>query len=422
MRVGNPEAKDRSAIPRLRICGDWSATTGLANAARRLALALLEAGADLAVETIASGAPRLASLFPAELRPLQDHIESQVTLWTLNVNELPQLPRDELNDEDPLRYHIATWYWELPTMPKWMQDQIRRVSEIWVPTRFVQRAVRRYTAKAVTVVPPVVPTFRYSGNVSVLRDRLGVPARRTLFLFTFDYNSTVSRKNPFGVIQAFAHAFAGDRHRFAPFLILKMINADRDPAFVRAVEEAIRPLEALLIREHVSADDLAGLFHASDVYVSLHRSEGFGLGLAEAMAIGKPVIGTAYSGNMDFMTVGNSCLVGYRLRQIDDQDYHHNAGMESTYTRGSLWAEPDLDQAAAWMDILASDARLRQEIGAAGREVVLGQYAPTAVGRLALDRLHDVYHRREIGQPINAGAHRAPIVSDPEGLDQVPRR
>jgi glycosyltransferase involved in cell wall biosynthesis len=142
-----------------------------------------------------------------------------------------------------------------------------------------------------------------------------------------------------------------------------------------------------VLNRHLSQQELANLFHACDVYVSLHRSEGFGLGMAEAMAIGKPVIGTGYSGNIDFMNGGDSCPVGYRLRLIDSNDFEDAPGMATVYTEGTLWAEPDLDQAAQWMQLLASDEPLRHRIGASAEAAIGASFSEEVVSRIAVARL-----------------------------------
>jgi glycosyltransferase involved in cell wall biosynthesis len=367
----------------LRLCGDWSATTGLAEAARRLAVALIHEGAHITVSTFASGAPREDFLFPAELEPIEDCRDGCLSLWTLNINELHQVPDEEFGGGV---YSVARWFWEFPTVPNWMLPQFERVSEIWAPSRFVRRAMMRYTQKPVLVIPPVVPVFRVESGAGTVRGRLGISSERVVFLMSFDYNSTVSRKNPFGVVDAFARAFSGTSAS-RPLLVIKVINMDKDSAFAaRLIQEANR-VGAVVIDRHMTSRELAALFHASDVYVSLHRSEGFGLGLAESMAIGKPVIGTAYSGNLDFMSVHNSCLVGYRLRPVDDTDYLYNRGMADTYVRGGLWAEPDVDQAAAWMDILASDEAYRKHIGEQAAHTIASRYSEKAVAHAALARL-----------------------------------
>jgi glycosyltransferase involved in cell wall biosynthesis len=143
----------------------------------------------------------------------------------------------------------------------------------------------------------------------------------------------------------------------------------------------------VLIDEHLSPDDLGDLFHAADVYVSLHRSEGFGLGLAEAMAIGKAVIGTAYSGNVDFMNGANSCPVGYRVRPITVDDHRYQGAVGSVYRQGLLCAEPDVEQAARWMRALAADAGLRRRLGAAASETIAARFSEEAVVDAAMERL-----------------------------------
>jgi glycosyltransferase involved in cell wall biosynthesis len=116
-----------------------------------------------------------------------------------------------------------------------------------------------------------------------------------------------------------------------------------------------------------------------DCFVSLHRSEGFGLGLAEAMYQGKPVIGTDWSGNTDFMNAENSCPVRYSLERLD-QSF-------GPYSKGQTWAEPDSDHAAWFMRRLVEDDSYRRRIAAAGQETIRSDYSPRAVGRRYLERL-----------------------------------
>lgn len=387
----------------LKVCGDWSATTGLAQAGRRLALALLRAGIDLTVASYASGAPRIDSLFPDELRALQDGPSRPVSLWTLNVNELHQVSDDELAPGGRPTYDIATWFWELPTLPPWMRRQFTRISELWAPSKFVERTWCLYTDKPVYVVPPVVPIFRADTDNRTLRDGLGLPRRPTIFLASFDFNSTVSRKNPLGVVDAYARAFS-EAGNDGPLLVMKAINLERNPDFAGLLLERIEGVGGILIDRQMTAEEFSNLFHACDVYVSLHRSEGFGLGLAESMAIGKPVIGTAYSGNLDYMSADNSCLVGYALREIDASDQTHNPGMEETYVRGELWAEPDLDQAATWMQLLHTDQSLRRDIGTKAAATIRADFSEEAVSRAALLRLKDLYDQLGIDGPVNGSA------------------
>ena len=155
-----------------------------------------------------------------------------------------------------------------------------------------------------------------------------------VFLFTFDFNSSVLRKNPLGVVEAYRRAFGTDP--VATRLVIKAINLANSPTFEADLRAAVASVHGVVIDEHLTAGELGDVFHATDVYVSLHRSEGFGLGLAEAMALGKAVVGTAYSGNVDFMHGGNSALVGFRLRPVVPDDHRYSGAVGTVYRPGFL--------------------------------------------------------------------------------------
>ena len=383
---GSSGLATRSGVLGLNVHGDWSATTGLAHAGRRLCLGLLHQGVPLSVKTLSSKQPRDDRLFPPEFIPLAHEPIQPIDLWTLNINEFHLAADVELRSPRTHQYHIATWYWELAAIPEWLTHQFDRVDEIWAPTSFVRRAFLRYTKKPVHIVPAIVPEFIPSGERVELRAHFGLSDDKVVFLFTFDFNSSVGRKNPQGVVEAFTKAFPL-RGSNSPTLVLKGINMERDPEFYKIMQEGIAKVDGLLINSHLSNLEMADLFNACDVYVSLHRSEGFGLGMAEAMGIGKPVIGTGYSGNLDFMNVTNSCLVGYRLRPVSGADHAYNPTAADIYPEGTLWAEPDIDQAVEWMRMLAADERLRDQIGQAGRRTISPAFSEDAVSRIAVSRL-----------------------------------
>ena len=392
-------------VPGLNVHGDWTATTGLAHAARRLCVGLRSQGVPIAIETVASHAPTDPSLLPPELDQAEWGRSHPVDLWTLNLNEFHLVPDDQLRSPRMRRHHIVTWYWELPDVPPSLAPQFDRVDEIWVPSQFVRRAFVRQTRQPMTVVPTIVPTFVASDRPSVLRDKFGLPRDTVTFLFSFDFNSTVGRKNPLAVVDAFARAFP-ERSERAPVLVMKAVHLGRAPEFAAVLADAVERAGGILVDSLLSGQELADLFHACDVYVSLHRSEGFGLGMAEAMAIGKPVIATGYSGNLDFMNVANSCLVGYRLRPVTPDDHRYNPEMSGTEAIGSLWAEPDLEHAARWMRLLATDEQLRRRIGERGRQTIQASFTEEAVGRIVLARLRtlaDELHLEAPCSPAGAG-------------------
>ena len=160
-----------------------------------------------------------------------------------------------------------------------------------------------------------------------------------MFLFMFDFFSVFERKNPIGLIEAFCRAF---RPGEGPFLVIKAINGDaRLPLLEKLRAAAADRSDVIIIDKYWLAQEKNDLLGLCDCYVSLHRSEGLGLTMAEAMGLEKPVIATGYSGNLHFMTVDNSYLVDYVTQAVP-------VGC-SPYPEGVPWADPDLDHAAECM-------------------------------------------------------------------------
>jgi len=253
---------------------------------------------------------------------------------------------------------VACWFWELPRVPDAWQEAIAAVDEIIVATAFVADAFRAVTDKPVTCIP--FPLLDAEPS-ALSRADFGLPEGAFVFLCTFDCNSSVARKNPGAVVKAFRAAFPPERQDVV--LLLKSSNGHRNPEALRDLQElALADTRILLRDDVVDVRHLQALQRECDAYVSLHRAEGLGLGMAECMRLGKPVIATAWSGNMEFMNAGNSLLVDYTLVPVQAGEYPH--------AEGQLWAEPDPLHAATLMrqvvdhpaDVAERIARARQEI------------------------------------------------------------
>jgi glycosyltransferase involved in cell wall biosynthesis len=231
------------------------------------------------------------------------------------------------------RRTIGFWWWEVDRFPSVMGWASQLVDEIWVGSEHVRSAVASTVSRPVHVFPmPIVePPLE-----PVSRKTLGIPDARFAFLFSFNFRSVFERKNPLGLIDAFARAFAPDE---GPVLVLKTINARDFPRESAQLGDAAsqRP-DIVLVERHVTRRQHAGLVAACDAYASLHRAEGFGLPIAEAMALRKPSVATGYSGNLAFMNDQNSYLVPSHLVPIPHAT--------EPYIAGGSWAEPDLDAAA----------------------------------------------------------------------------
>ncbi|MDA8290754.1 MAG: glycosyltransferase [Actinomycetota bacterium] len=355
----------------------WEATTGLTEAARRAVRAMRRAGVGVALEDYDYGAPRLAARWPPDLRALPTGRPHDTDLYFLNLNELHVVPHEYVREPGRTRRVVASWFWELAGIPLEQRAQIERVDEIWVASRFVAEVFRGYTSMPVHVVPCVVEP---EVDTSLGRADFGLPSDRCLFFFNFDASSTLARKNPLAVVEAYRRAFTPRERSEEVGLVMKTMNLVRLPEARLVLDKAISSVGGALIDADLAPSAVAALTAACDVYVSLHRGEGFGLGIAEAMALGKPAIATAYSGNLDFMDLANSCLVGYSLVEVDGADLRFNPDSEHVYTPGQLWADPDVDEAARRMRLLYESPRLRDRLGAAGAASVASLCSSAAVG------------------------------------------
>jgi glycosyltransferase involved in cell wall biosynthesis len=280
-----------------------------------------------------------------------------VNLCFVNADQTALL-FDTLSSVVKKRYNIGFWFWELEAFPPAWQRALDLVDEVWVSSSFVHRAVSDAAGgKPVKLIP-------YPIEVSLgrpySRQEFGLEEDQFTFLFNFDYYSFVERKNPSALINAFKKAFPHERD---VSLVLKSTGAQRAPDAVANLKQlAASDPRIVFLDGNLDRESMWGLLSVADAYVSLHRAEGLGLGLAESMYLGKPVIGTGYSGNLDFMNAENSLLVDYRLVNVPDGAYPHSAGQK--------WADPDIDNAAECMRRIKNDAELRKTIAERGQAFV----------------------------------------------------
>jgi glycosyltransferase involved in cell wall biosynthesis len=256
-------------------------------------------------------------------------------LICVNAEGLAHLRRDLGAGLFAGRYSIGVWFWELSRFPPTLHDAFDLVDEVWVGSDFVRGAIAAATGKPVRVVPvPLEPPTVSSPN----RMELDLPDA-FIFLFSFDFFSVFQRKNPLGLVEAFRRAFEPGE---GPVLVIKSINGQKKAAELESLHRAAsdRP-DIRIVDRYLLPEEKDTLTQSCDCYVSLHRSEGLGLTMAEAMSVGKPVIATGYSGNLTFMNSDNSYLVRHRLTVTPPGCDPYPPGIE--------WAEPDLDHAAELM-------------------------------------------------------------------------
>jgi glycosyltransferase involved in cell wall biosynthesis len=273
------------------------------------------------------------------------------------------------------RYNIGAWAWELPRFPEKWYDRFAYYDEIWVTTAFIANTLAPVSPVPVVRIPPVLtPATRASREGG--RRRLGASSEEFVYLFVFDFHSHLERKNPLALIDAFKMAF---RPSEPVRLVIKCVNADSDPEGFATLNARAQGHSIEIHAGYWPAQQLRDLMAACDAYVSLHRSEGTGLTITDAMALGKPVIATSWSGNMDFMDISNSFPVRYELVELQE-----NVG---PYRAGEVWADPSVEHAAEQMRLVFEDREAARVRGQAARREIETNYSKEKVAGIIRQRL-----------------------------------
>lgn len=284
--------------------------------------------------------------------------------------------RADLAERSRRTYRVAYWYWEFDSIPDAWVDSAKQVDEVWTATEFIARGLR---ARLSVPVRTLFPGVRLTPFEVRKRSDFGLDEGCYTFLFTFHMMSVMERKNPLGLIRAFRAAFREDDK---VSLVLKTSFGDRHPAELQKLRDAATGANITVIDQVFSPDEVLSLMNACDAYVSLHRSEGLGLTMAEAMLMGKPVIATNFSGNVDFMDDSNSLLVPYELVKLGKPIPPYDADLE--------WAEPSVDHAARHMRRVYDDQAWAREIGARAKASAEANLSLDAAGRRIKARLGEI--------------------------------
>ena len=284
--------------------------------------------------------------------------------------------RADFLERIPRTYRIAYWYWEFDSIPESWLEYARQIDEVWVATEFVARGLRKRLS---IPVKTLFPGVKLAPFISRDRTHFGLDSTHFIFLFTFHMMSIMERKNPLGLIRAFKSAF---QNQEKVTLVLKTSFGDRHPAQMRELKEAAVGANVTIIDQVYSADEVLSLMDTCDAYVSLHRSEGLGLTMAEAMLMGKPVIATNFSGNVDFMNENNSLLVPYDLVKVGKEIPPYDSGLD--------WAEPSIVHASQYMRQLFDDRGWGLALGKRAKSSAEKLLSIEAGGRRSLMRLVEI--------------------------------
>jgi len=353
------------------LIGHLTSRVGLGSAARMTLSLIHSHGWDLAITDLETGGTAARVPLPVDGLPVVPLGAGPLSVNLLHMNPRQLMCGMFVMDAGIVariaqRFLVCVPYWELEELPQHWVEVLRAMDVVLAPTRFIADAVER--ALCDQPDPPEIIHFTQSVPV---RER--VPADRSrwfpgredsvVYLSTFDFSSDVARKNPMGALEAFERAFGG---RTDVTLAFKTGHAAQPEAIAVRNELSCRierDGRVVLIEEQLSDEEMRSLLASADVYVSLHRSEGLGLGMMESMALGVPVIATGWSGNMDFMDDQNSIPVPFSMAPVTGAYHPEYRNMK----RRSRWAEPDIEAAARAMRELADDASRRAALGDAAR-------------------------------------------------------
>ncbi|WP_336975218.1 glycosyltransferase [Sphingobium aromaticiconvertens] len=311
---------------------------------------------------------------------MSDKASGRLHIFNVNADQLP-LVQSAYNDRlGAGAYRVAMPFWELADFPDPWISSFDHVDEIWAPSRFIQSGLVMKTKKPVIHMPVALD---FTINQIFDRKSLGLPEERFIFLFSFDFLSFRSRKNPEAVIAAFSAAFKGASYRDHVSLVIKCVNSHHVPDELRRIREAIdSSLDVHILEAELTRTEMLGLVQAADCVVSLHRSEGLGLLIAEAMALGTPVIATDYSATTDLVTADTGYPVEYKLKDLKAGDY--------PFATGQVWADPDISHAAWQMRKAVDDAGNNDEMLERARASIIANHGTEAVIRAQERRLQEL--------------------------------
>ena len=276
-------------------------------------------------------------------------LKYDINLWHVNPSIFPNAFNDFGKSAFDGRYNIAYWLWELEDFPDEWVPYIHLLDEVWTPSEFISKSIRKKTSKPVCTVPYHVTAATDMEHYN--RKYFGLPEDKFLFLMMYDSQSIKERKNPEGIMKAFQMAFSPEEENVG--LVIKVNSAEKKE--LDSIRNQMGTYNNMyFITDNLEKIQVNSLIACVDVFVSLHRAEGFGLVMAEAMLNKTPVIGTNWSANTEFMNSDVACMVKYKMKKLDHDIL--------PYKKGNEWAEPDLEDAAGYMKRLYEDKIFYNEL------------------------------------------------------------
>ncbi len=359
----------------VNLLGGIRAETGLGQSCRLVAEELLATGIPMTINNYVQVGKLKQSATGFESN-ISEEPQYSVNLIHINPHELGLALLQMDRSYWDYRYNIGFWLWELEEFPEEWVPCIQCMDEIWTPSEFISCAIRKKTTKPVRTIPYCITA---ECDRTCDRDTFGLPRDKFLFLMMYDSNSVTERKNPIGVIRAYCQAFSSNEKDVG--LVIKVSSAEKDE--LNALKKELAAYKNIyFITETMSKEKVNSLIACVDTVVSLHRAEGFGLVLAEAMYLGTPTIATNWSANTEFMNSEVACMVNYRLIEIEET--------VGPFKKGQKWADPDVNEAAMYMRKLYSDRTFHKEIADKARVYIREKLGMDQAVQKIKERLQDL--------------------------------
>lgn len=374
-------APDRYPIG-INLLGSIKSDTGLGQSMRLVADIIEHSRWDYTVYDyfVPPGGSRTNTDYDAKI---SQECRYNINIIHVNASEFPLAFMNIGKEQWDYRYNIGYWLWELEEFPKEWLPSFHLLDEVWTPSEFISKNLRKYTDKPVYTVP-----YSVTAPVDAAFDRtyFELPQDKFLFLMMFDSGSGMVRKNPIGAIRAFKQAFDKENQKVG--LVIKMNRSEQSEKDMADIRTELDGYDNIyFICETLTKTAVNSLTACVDVFVSLHRAEGFGLVLAEAMLVGTPVIATNWSANTEFMDKDTACMVDYKKTALEKDI--------PPFQKGYYWAEADISQAAAYMKRLFQDLAFYEEKKEAAMQYVKEKLGmQRSVHRLE-DRLEKILEERK---------------------------
>ncbi|WP_309642809.1 glycosyltransferase family 4 protein [Phenylobacterium sp.] len=311
-------------------------------------------------------------------------LSAKTNLFCINADEVEQAMGvlDHLGSAPAFQsaHNIIYPAWELARYPEPWARILERFDEVWAPSAFIREAIAEAVDTPVVHMPLAV---EMTVSAFLGRRHFGIPENAFVCFFFFDFSSYAERKNPFAMLEAFER-LAALRPDAPLHAVVKYKGGKDDNPGRRALEARLASLgsRAQAITRELSDNEIKNLIRCADAFVSLHRSEGFGRGPAEAMLMGRAAVATAYSGNLDYMTPRTSRLVDYKLIPVADGAYLHG--------EGQVWADASVDHAVTLLAALVDDPAEARALGARAKRHIRTHFSARAIGLRYAGRLEQI--------------------------------